>query len=105
LPGVLDRIRPDIVCVDNVILFAPIKQYGKPWVRIISCSENEIEDEDIPPHLSGCAEDDREGHRRYREHFNDVIAPLHGEFNDFLAENGEAPYPIGQFFEASPHLN
>ena len=56
LPGVLDRIRPDVVCIDNVILFPAIKRFGKPWVRIISCSENEIEDDAIPPHLSGCGE-------------------------------------------------
>ncbi len=54
LPGVLAKIKPDVICVDNVILFPAIKQYGVPWVRIISCSENEIEDEAIPPHLSGC---------------------------------------------------
>lgn len=105
LPGVLARIRPDVVCVDNVILFPAIKQHGKPWVRIISCSENEIEDEDIPPHLSGCDEHDHDCHRRYRERFNEVIGPIHDDFNAFLAANGEAAYPIGQFFESSPHLN
>ena len=62
LPGVLAKIKPDMICVDNVILFPAIKQYGKPWVRIISCSENEIEDEDIPPHLSGCGESDHACH-------------------------------------------
>jgi UDP:flavonoid glycosyltransferase YjiC (YdhE family) len=48
LPAVLETIQPDLICVDNVILFPAIKQYGKPWVRIISCSENEIEDPSIP---------------------------------------------------------
>ena len=105
LPGVLHRIRPDVVCVDNVILFPAIKQFGKPWVRIISCSENEIEDDAIPPHLSGCSENDRAGHRAFRERFNDVIKPIHDDFNSFLAECGEDPYPLGQFFEASPRLN
>lgn len=105
LPGVLARVRPDMVCVDNVILFPAIKQYGKPWVRIISCSENEIEDPDIPPHLSGAGESDRAAHTRYRDRFNEVIGPIHADFNAFLAENGEAPYPIGQFFEASPTMN
>jgi MGT family glycosyltransferase len=105
LPGVLDRVKPDLICVDNVILFPAIKQYGRPWVRIISCSENEIEDDAIPPHLSGCAEHDHDGHRRYRERFNAVIRPIHDDFNAFLAANGEAPYPLGQFFEASPFLN
>ena len=105
LPGVLERIRPDVVCIDNVILFPAIKRFGKPWVRIISCSENEIEDDAIPPHLSGCGENDRAGHRAFRERFNEVIKPIHDDFNNFLAECNEAPYPLGQFFEASPHLN
>ncbi|TIS77721.1 MAG: glycosyltransferase [Mesorhizobium sp.] len=105
LPGVLATIKPDVICVDNVILFPAIKQYGKPWVRVISCSENEIEDEAIPPHLSGCGENDHACHRRYRDHFNKVIKPIHDDFNAFLKSNNEAPYPIGQFFEASPYLN
>lgn len=105
LPGLLAKINPDLICVDNVILFPAIKQFGKPWVRIISCSENEIEDEEIPPHLSGCGEKDFACHAAYRARFNEVIAPIHADFNNFLAECGEAPYPIGQFFEASPFMN
>ncbi|SMF55663.1 glycosyltransferase, MGT family [Tistlia consotensis] len=105
LPGVLAGIRPDVVCVDNVILFPAIKQSGKPWVRIISCSENEIEDPDIPPHLSGCGEQDHACHEAFRARFNEVIGPLHAEFNAFLKDCGEAPYPLGQFFEASPFMN
>lgn len=105
LPATLARIRPDLICVDNVILFPAIKRHGAPWVRIISCSENEIEDPDIPPHLSGCAAADHAGHAAYRAHFNDVIRPIHDDFNAFLQSCGEAPYPLGQFFEASPHLN
>ena len=54
LPAVLDKVRPDVICVDNVILFPAIKQWGKPWVRIISCSKNEIEDPDIPPLVACC---------------------------------------------------
>jgi UDP:flavonoid glycosyltransferase YjiC (YdhE family) len=57
----LQRIKPDLVAVDNVILFPAIKRAGCPWVRIISCSENEIPDPDIPPHLSGCHENDKKG--------------------------------------------
>jgi len=109
LPQVLASVKPDIVCVDNVILFPAIKRYArenaKPWVRIISCSENEIDDPDIPPHLSGCGATDRQAHAKYRERFNDVIKPIHDEFNAFLASVGERKYPLGQFFEASPHMN
>ena len=77
----------------------------KPWVRIISCSENEIEDPDIPPHLSGCGEKDKKGFASYRKHFNETIKPIHDDFNAFLKSVGEKKYPLGQFFEASPHMN
>ncbi len=52
-------------------------------MRIISCSENEIEDPKIPPHLSGCRQDDLAGHAAYRDHFNTVIKPIHDDFNAF----------------------
>ena len=109
LPDVLNKVKPDLICVDNVILFPAIKRYSIenniPWVRIISCSENEIEDPQIPPHLSGCGEHDREAMDRYREKFNRVIKPIHDDFNAFLESCGEAPYPLGEFFESSPYLN
>ncbi|MGF1593699.1 MAG: nucleotide disphospho-sugar-binding domain-containing protein [Kiloniellaceae bacterium] len=109
LPGVLDKVKPDVICVDNVILFPAIKRYsrdkGKSWVRIISCSENEITDPDIPPHLSGCGENDRECFGKFESKFKQVVQPCHAKFNAFLKDCGEAPYELGEFFEASPYLN
>ncbi len=109
LPGVLAEVKPDIVCVDNVILFPAIKRYakeiGKAWVRIISCSENEIVDPDIPPHLSGCGEKDRDCFEKFDAKFKEVVTPCHEKFNTFLKECGEEPYELGEFFEASPSLN
>lgn len=105
LPEVLQRVQPDLICVDNVILFPAIKQYGKPWVRIISCSENEIPDLAIPPHLSGCGRNDKLCFKTFEAKFHEVIAPIHHRFNEFLSDHREAPYPLGQFFEPSPYLN
>ncbi|WP_170463250.1 glycosyltransferase [Ruegeria sp. HKCCA4633] len=105
LPEVLAKIKPDMICVDNVIMFPAIKQFGVPWVRIISCSENEIPDPIVPPHLSGCRVDDREGMEAYEAKFHDVIKPIHDDYNAFLARCNEDPYPIGEFFEASPTMN
>jgi MGT family glycosyltransferase len=101
----LQRIKPDIVCVDNVILFPAIKRTGRPWIRIISCSENEIADPDIPPHLSGCSEGDHAGYKAFEDEFLRLIKPTHDRFNEFLKKIGHAPYPLGEFFEASPHMN
>lgn len=105
LPAILDKVKPDLICVDNVILFPAIKQYGKPWVRILSCSENEVEDPNIPPYLSGMSSNDKEGHARFRARFEEVIKPIHEDFNDFLATCGERPYLLGTFFEESPWMN
>ena len=105
LPGILARLKPDMICVDNVIMFPAIKQFGVPWVRIISCSENEIPDPKIPPHLSGCSVNDPAGCAAFEAHFNAVIKPIHDDYNRFLAQNDEAPYPVGAFFEASPTMN
>jgi UDP:flavonoid glycosyltransferase YjiC (YdhE family) len=105
LPGILADIKPDVIAVDNVILFPAIKQYGVPWVRVISCSENEIEDPAIPPHLSGMSVSDTDGHAAFRAKFNEVIKPIHDDFNEFLKSTGEAPYKLGEFFEASPFMN
>jgi len=77
LPDVLARIKPDVICIDNVVLFPATKQYGVPWVRIISCSENEIPDPDIPPHLSGCGENDKACFEAFNSRFNEVVAPIH----------------------------
>jgi len=101
----LARLKPDVVCVDNVILFPAIKKTGKPWIRIISCSENEIPDPDIPPHLSGCHEKDKAGFRKFQQRFLKLIRPAHARFNEFLAKVGHEPYPLGEFFEASPYMN
>ena len=109
LPDILETLKPDMVCVDNVILFPAIKRYAqshdKLWVRIISCSENEIPDPGIPPHLSGCGADDHDCHARYLSRFNEIVGPIHEQFNIFLQQCGEQPYPLGEFFEASPHMN
>jgi len=105
LPETLAEIEPDLICVDNVVLFPATKRYGVPWVRIVSCTENEIPDPEIPPQLSGCRADDEECFRAFRERFEEVVEPVHEEFNEFLEECGEEPYPLGQFFEPSPYLN
>ena len=34
-----------------------------------------------------------------------MIRPIHDDFNAFLESCGEDPYPPGEFFETSPHLN
>ena len=105
LPEVLNEIKPDLICVDNVILFPAIKQSGVPWVRIVSCSENEVADDNIAPYLSGCRENDAAGRERFRRRYQEVLKPIHDEFNKFLIQCGEAPYPLANFVEESPYMN
>ena len=48
---------------------------------------------------------DNAGFERFRKRFNEVVKPIHDDFNAFLKERNEEAYPIGQFFEPSPYMN
>lgn len=105
LDKLLAEINPDVIINDNVALYPATQQAGCPWIRMISCSENEIVDPDIPPHLSGCAENDREGFKKYADEFERHIKPLHDDFNDFLESSGCERLPFPEFVQPSPYLN
>jgi MGT family glycosyltransferase len=98
-------IKPDLIINDNVALYPDTQTAGCPWVRMISCSENEITDPDIPPHLSGCRENDREGFERYRARFEEVAKPIHDDFMDFIESCGHERLTFPEFVLPSPYLN
>ncbi len=105
LGDVLADIGPDLIINDNVALYPDTEKAGCPWVRMISCSENEIADPDIPPHLSGCGENDQACFERYRAEFEKEIKPIHDDFMNFLAECDAGPLPFPEFVLPSPYLN
>lgn len=105
LGNLLHRITPDLIINDNVALYPDTQRAGCPWVRMISCSENELADPQIPPHLSGCAENDEACFARYRERFKQVIKPIHDGFMDFVERCGQERLPFPEFAPPSPYLN
>ena len=105
LDKVLAELQPDLIINDNVALYPATQQAGCPWIRMISCSENEIIDAGIPPHLSGCAENDHKAFKHYRDEFEHQIKPMHDEFNRFLQDNNCEPLPFPEFVLPSPYLN
>jgi UDP:flavonoid glycosyltransferase YjiC (YdhE family) len=98
-------LQPDLIINDNVALYPDTERAGCPWVRMISCSENELSDPQIPPHLSGCAENDTAGFARYRDRFEQTIRPIHDEFMDFVEACGHQRLPFPEFVLPSPYLN
>ena len=105
LAGLLAELEPDLIINDNVALYPATQQAGCPWVRMISCSENEISDPEIPPHLSGCAENDKEGFDKFRRKFEQEITPLHEDFMEFLESCGCERLTFPEFVQPSPYLN
>jgi MGT family glycosyltransferase len=105
LQQLLARLKPDVIVLDNVVLFPAIANAGCPWVRVVSCAETEIPDAAVPPYLSGCLASDSEGRKLFTEHYYQAVAPAHQRFSRFLANNGLAPCPAGQFLVDSPWLN
>jgi len=105
LGDLLRSIGPDLIINDNVALYPDTESAGCPWVRMISCSENEISDPDIPPHLSGCGENDKEGFERYRARFREVMEPIHSDFMDFIESCDHERLPFPEFVLPSPYMN
>jgi MGT family glycosyltransferase len=105
LQQLLARLKPDAIVLDNVVMFPAIAKAGCPWIRVISCAETELPDASVPPYLSGCSANDREGWARYQESYQRAVAPAHARFARFLESCGHSPCPPGQFLEESPWLN
>ncbi len=105
LRQLLARIRPDVVVLDNVVMFPAIAAAGCPWVRVVSCAETELPDAAVPPYLSGLAAEDTAARRAFEARYLAATDKVHARFNAFRAETGLKALPRGQFLEASPDLN
>lgn len=104
LQALLKRIRPDVIVLDNVIMFPAIANAGVPWVRVVSCAETEIPDANVPPYLSGLTADAPQ-RPAFEAAYLTVTAAAHRRYNIFRKFRGLAPLPPGQFLEPSDDLN
>lgn len=101
----LAKLKPDVICLDNVVFFPAIARAGCPWVRIVSCAETELPDADVPPYTSGCAVADRGAWDEFGAAYRRELQPVHDRYNAFLASVGAAAMAPGEFLQASPWLN
>lgn len=104
LESLLKRIKPAGIVLDNVIMFPAIANAGVPWIRVVSCTETEIPDVNVPPYLSGLAADDP-ARPAFEARYLEVTTSAHHRFNEFRGQRGLVPLPAGQFLEPSPYLN
>lgn len=105
LSSLLGRLRPDVVVLDNVVMFPAVAHAGCPWVRIISCAETELPDDAVPPYLSGLAATDQEGRAAFLSRYLLATAKSHRRYNHFRSTHGLALLDEGIFLEPSPSLN
>ncbi|MDQ0314011.1 glycosyltransferase [Amorphus orientalis] len=105
LTALLDRIRPDAILLDNVIMFPAVANAGCPWVRVVSCAETEIPDPNVPPYLSGLSPDDTAGRERFEKAYLTHTRAAQKRYNDFRKAHGLSALPAGLFLESSPTLN
>ena len=104
LHALLERIKPDAILLDNVIMFPAIANADCPWVRIISCAETELPDPGVPPYLSGMQADDPK-RLAFEAAYAKATAAVHRRYNRFRRKHGLSPLPDGLFLEVSPDLN
>lgn len=105
LRAALSDLKPDLICVDDVVAYPAVIRSEVPWCRIVSCNEGEIADPLIPPQLSGYRIGEPAGWDSFRGRYLECTAHAHRRLNDFLGEHGIGPYPEGQYLEESPHAN
>lgn len=105
LARILDQINPDLIVLDNVIMFPAIARRGCPWVRVVSCAETEVRDANVPPYLSGLAADDTAEVADFARDYRDAVGAAHDRYNRFRAASGVARLPAGEFLENSDDLN
>jgi MGT family glycosyltransferase len=105
LVEIIDELRPDVICEDNVPAFPALPASGRPWVRIVSCNPLEIPDPGIPPVFSGYPADDRSGWDAFRAEHERTHRPMWEEFDAFVRDAGAPPLPDLEFIHESPWLN
>lgn len=105
LQDLLAQIQPDVILLDNVIMFPAILRSGRPWVRVVSCAETEIPDPAVPPYLSGLGPDDADARKAWEAASHATLQAAHARYNGFRRAQGVKPLPALQFLENSGWLN
>ena len=105
LTRVLTQIAPDLIVLDNVIMFPAIARHGCPWVRIVSCAETEVRDPNVPPYLSGLDPAETSQIADFKAEYLDAVDAPHKRYNRFRTNAGLAALPSGEFLENSADLN
>lgn len=105
LRQLLNRLKPDAIVLDNVVMFPAIANAGVPWIRIVSCAETEIPDANVPPYLSGLSAEKSGDWDAFMHEYQRVTAPAHKRFSAMMTECGLKTPPAPLFLGPSPHLN
>jgi len=105
LTDLLAQIRPDLIVLDNVIMFPAISNAGCPWVRVVSCAETELPDPLVPPYLSGLDPSDSASCAAFSAEYATAVSDSHKRYNRFRKIKGLAALPDSLFLEPSPDLN
>src|SRR5438477_9861006 len=105
LREIIDELRPDVICEDNVPCFPALPASGRPWVRIVSCNPLEVRDPAIPPVFSGYPLADGSGWDAFRAEYDRTHREMWAEFDAFVRDAGAPGLPELEFIHPSPHLN
>ncbi|RDL44542.1 glycosyl transferase family 1 [Marinomonas piezotolerans] len=105
LYSLLGRLSPDLVVLDNVIMFPAILRLSIPWVRVISCVETELADANVPPYLSGLSVGDESAIQTFNEAYLKAVEPAWHRYQKFRQSHKLPVLSDGEFLEPSPWLN
>ncbi|MFD4421621.1 glycosyltransferase [Agromyces sp. NPDC058484] len=101
LRAIVDRVKPDVTIIDNVLTFPAMVTAGVPYVRIVSCNPLEVEPCDrIPPLLGGLAMDRAEEWPAFRESYRRTHRELWENYNEWVQSQGTRPLPDMEFIHS-----
>ena len=105
LKAIIERVRPDVIVEDNVVMFPALTTAGVPFVRIVSCNPLEMTGPDLPPPFAGLPVADRSEWASFSAEYDRTHRAMWTSFNSWCMEQGAAPLPELEFISASSHAN
>lgn len=101
----LEWVKPDLVVIDDVIVYPSVVLSRIPWVRVVSCNPLELPDRAAPPALSGYSQYETENWDAFRGRYLKAVSPHHKKLNRYLSSRGIDPLEDGVFAPVSQYLN
>jgi MGT family glycosyltransferase len=97
LKAIIERVKPDVIALDNVVAFPALVTAGKPFVRVVSCNPLEVKGPKVPPAFSGYPMADSSRWAEFTAEYDRTHRAIWTEFNEWIQAQGAPGLPDLEF--------